>query len=507
MINYCKKEILIIIFLLIIATFPRIIFLDKIPPGIHGDEGWTGIDARIILEKGYIEPYVGSALGQPTGPLYVTAFLFKFFGQSIFILRLSMAIFGILTVPLFYILLRIFTKRKSAFLTTVAFNFSLLHLTYSRIAFMLISAPFFQVLALSFFFLSQKTKRQSLLILSAIFTGLGMYSYNAFILFPIPFFSFLFFEVFRKKTIYEVKKFLLFSLFFLSIFFPLLRIIITKPDFYFAHHRLYSILNKPEVKQEKRPMPKFRNILINGINNTKYFFMGGKIDYGDSLGYYQSFNKPYLILFFLGLIITLIRKKFFLDFFLFSMSFFIIGNFLTFDGVYRRQILNLINFFYFVNISIDYFMQKFKRNNQYLLFMVFFLLILFLSIKNLKSYFNYFSSHSDAKFVFTYDLTKTLLKLKSIYKTNTPVYFYSSRWGCNYETIRFIIPQLICFDQSKEFGGDSEKFINCQNCFYVLLNNYLLFIENIKKICPNGKEIKIFDEDKNMIIGIIYYIE
>lgn len=88
-----KKDIYICLILLVLAAIPRILFLANIPSGLHGDEAWTGLDARRILSTGIIEPYVGSALGQPTGPLYFTALIFKLFGDSIFWLRFSMAFF------------------------------------------------------------------------------------------------------------------------------------------------------------------------------------------------------------------------------------------------------------------------------------------------------------------------------------------------------------------------------------------------------------------------------
>lgn len=501
-----KKEALLIFFLLIISTIPRVIFLDKIPPGIHGDEGWTGIDARIILKKGYIEPYVASALGQPTGPLYLTSLLFKFFGETIFTLRLSMTIFGILTVPLLYIFLRIFTERKSAILTTVAFNFSLFHLSYSRIAFMLISAPFFQLISLILFLYGKKTKKYSFFMLSAIFTGLGIYSYNAFILFPLTLFLMLIFDIIRKKSSYDFKKFIFFSIFFSIVTFPLIKIILTKPTFYFSHHKLYSILNKPEVKEEKELLKKIKLIFINGINNTKYFFFGEKIDYVDAFGKYQSFNKFYLILFLLGLIISLVKKEKYSLFFLFSMAFFIFGNFLTFEGVYRRQILNLVNFFYFFNLAINYICQKFKKKYNFLIFSFFTVVILFLSKKNLELYFNHYPFDPETKFVFCKELTQTSLKLKSLYEPPIPVFFFSSRWSCNYETVRFLIPQLNCQDLSEEFREQEYTQIECKKCFFVFLNNYLDNITMIKRKYPSGKEIRVVDEN-NEILGIVYFVK
>ena len=103
-----KYDIIICILLIIISSAVRIILIDKLPMGLHGDEGWTGIDARKIIENGYIPVYVDSTAGQPAGPLYLTALFFKLFGTSIFTLRSSMACFGIATIPIFYIFLRLF---------------------------------------------------------------------------------------------------------------------------------------------------------------------------------------------------------------------------------------------------------------------------------------------------------------------------------------------------------------------------------------------------------------
>lgn len=498
-------DLIILFFLVFITSLPRVVSLDKIPPGLHGDEGWTGIDARKILKNGVIPPYVDSALGQPTGPLYLTAFIFRLFGDSIFSLRLSMTIFGIMTIPFFYIFLRIFFNKKISILSAIALNFSLIHLHYSRIAFMLISAPFFQLISLILFFYGRKTIKFIFFVLSAIFTGLGIYSYNTFILFPFPFFLFLIIDIIDKKSVYDIKKFLLFFFFFLVISLPLIKIIVTNPQFYFSHHQIYSVFNKPEIREAKQIKEKAKLILANGIENTKYFFTGGKIDYVDSFGKYRPFNKFYLILFVLGLLIAILEPKESSRFFLFSMSFLLLGNLLTFEGVYRRQILNLVNFFYFVAFFLNYIFEKFKEKYQIIIFFIFLFIVLSLSLKNLILYFKDFPNNPETKFVFTQDLTQTVLKLKTLYKTPLPVFFFSSRWNCHYETIRYIIPDLNCQDLSKEFG---QTFVlpGCQQSFFVLLNNYLENIQMIKGECPYGEEIKVSD-DKGNLLGIIYQVK
>src|SRR3990167_4648988 len=125
-----RIDLLLILILAVISAFVRVIFLDKIPSGLHGDEAWTGLDARRLMQEGTIPLYVESALGQLTGPLYVTSLIFKTLGESILNLRLSMALFGILTIPLFYLLLRIFFNRTVSFSASLTFSFSLIHLHY-----------------------------------------------------------------------------------------------------------------------------------------------------------------------------------------------------------------------------------------------------------------------------------------------------------------------------------------------------------------------------------------
>ena len=72
-----RWEILLVVLCTGVAAFLRVYRLAELPPGLHGDEALTGLDALRILDEGWIGPYVGSALGQPTGPLYFTAFLLR----------------------------------------------------------------------------------------------------------------------------------------------------------------------------------------------------------------------------------------------------------------------------------------------------------------------------------------------------------------------------------------------------------------------------------------------
>ena len=147
-----------------------------------------------------------------------------------------MAIFGALTIMVFYVFLRIFFDKLSSFLAALAFSLSLMHIHYSRTGFLSISASFFQVLSLLFIFYARKYKKITYIIFGAIFTGLGMYSYTPFIIFPPTIILLLIIDIFINKfSHFDIKKLLIFVVVFIAISIPLLNVIILQPNFYFSH--------------------------------------------------------------------------------------------------------------------------------------------------------------------------------------------------------------------------------------------------------------------------------
>ena len=82
--GWCRRHsyLLAVLAITLLAAVVRIYRIESFPPGLHGDEAWTGLDARRVLDEGWIGPYVASALGQPSGPLYWTAAVFKVLGDG-----------------------------------------------------------------------------------------------------------------------------------------------------------------------------------------------------------------------------------------------------------------------------------------------------------------------------------------------------------------------------------------------------------------------------------------
>lgn len=506
-IDLIKTDLFIIFFLLIIAAIPRLILLDKIPPGIHGDEGWGGIVAREIISKGSIPAYIDAATGVPSAASYFTAFIFKMFGENIFLLRLSTSIIGIMTIIVLYIFFRLFFNKKVSLLTTVAFNFSLIHIHYSRVSYNVIYLPFIQLMSLIFIIKARKKNNLIFTILSAFFAGLGLHSYHPFILFPFTIVILLLIDIYKQKfPINKIKELLLFITVFIIISLPILKVIIYQPNFYFSHVKTYNILNEPQIQNQSNILNKFEFVLKAGFENISHFFLGNKVDFVDAFGKYYNFNKSYIVLFLLGTVLSFVKKKKF-NFFIFcSLIFFLTPTFFTFEGTYRRSILTLIYFYYFVAVAINWILNIFKNKRHIILFLLITFIILLESYINLHTYFNFFPYDEETKYVFTYELTKVGLMINQLANIDTKILVYSSRWSCKYETLRFINNDRDCENRSKEFGNFSLDIKSNNNVLFVFLNNYINLFEDVKNRYPVGIEKYILDNNSNKVLGILYKI-
>ena len=165
--------------ILLIAVWLRFADLATMPPGLHGDEAVSGIDARRILNDGWIGVYSPLALGQPTGPLYLTALSLRLFGESIVALRVVSAALGVLTVAALYLMLRRNVGASTALVSAALLAVMGWHLHFSRIAFPVAAWPLFVVMTAAVALEAARTKTPGWWGASGVVAGLGMYVYNA----------------------------------------------------------------------------------------------------------------------------------------------------------------------------------------------------------------------------------------------------------------------------------------------------------------------------------------
>lgn len=448
------RDILITIVLLIIAALPRVIMIDRIPLGIHGDEAWTAIDALKILNDGPIPAYSPSALGQPSGPAYLTALFFRIFGESVSSLRLSMAFFGTITIPLFYFFIKKLYGGLVSIIITLLFVFSLIHIHYSRIAFMLISAPFFVIGTLYFFSRFLTSKSIPSLLITAVFCGLGMYSYNSYILFP-PLMFLAFFYLFLSGKI-SLRHFVGFIFAFAVSASLILSQIAADPKEYFSHHKTISVLNQAEFKAGNAS-EKLQFIYQNGLKKTKAFVIGHQHDGADGYGDFQGIDYIILVLATVGILVSIIKRNKYMLFLFVGLIIQTIPLFTTVDGYYRRVLIAYVFLYLFAAYAL-YEILKALRGKQRIIVVSVVSLFAVLQIGlNLRQYFLIFPSSSIAQFVFSPGVYVGLQFIDD----DEPILLYSERYDCNYETFRFLLKGRTCIHYQDEFSitEDMNSFV------------------------------------------------
>lgn len=249
-----KRERLILISILILAAWLRIYHLDEIPPGVFGDEADVGYHAYSLLRTGkdyysqFLPVYIHS-LAEWRAPLlmYATAPFLGLFGLNEWGLRIPSVFFGLLSLIIFYRLIKkMFQNELVALLSAFFLATSPWHIQYSRMAFELSLLLFLFLLGIWLFLLS--FKRNWLLILVAILFGLTLYTYStANVLLPL--FLVLLIFVFKEKFLKINKRIILLSAIVLG-----LMLIPIGNEIVFGHAaeraRLFSVFSHQEYIQE-----------------------------------------------------------------------------------------------------------------------------------------------------------------------------------------------------------------------------------------------------------------
>lgn len=138
-----RKSLQILFLILILAAFLRLWRIDQVPVSLFGDELDVGYHAYSILKTG--KDYSGNfmplhfhSFAEWRTPLYLYSSVptVALFGISPLGVRLPAAIFGILGVWFFYLLVKVFTKKENlSLLSAFLLAISPWHIQYSRAGF------------------------------------------------------------------------------------------------------------------------------------------------------------------------------------------------------------------------------------------------------------------------------------------------------------------------------------------------------------------------------------
>lgn len=172
-----KRNIKILLGIIVIASILRLYNLSRVPVSLFGDELDVSYQAYSILKTG--RDYYGNfmplhfhSLAEWRTPLYLYSAVpsIALFGISPLGARLPAAIFGILTIPLMYFLIKeFFDEERIGLIGAMSLAISPWHIQYSRAAFEVTQLMFFLVLGLYSFILAVKGREKFLILAGASF--------------------------------------------------------------------------------------------------------------------------------------------------------------------------------------------------------------------------------------------------------------------------------------------------------------------------------------------------
>src|SRR5208337_2759575 len=197
-----NTKYLLLVGILIIATFLRFYHFTTVPPGLYFDEAMDGNNATEVARTGHYQVFYTEDNGREGLYVNLIAILLKYFHapHEAWTVRLPAAIVGVLTVGALYLLVTELFGDRPGLLAAFLLATSFWHIDFSRIGFRAILAPLFLVASLHFLIKAFKAARPRTAIGYAVVSGivyaLGFYTYIAYRVTPL---LFLLFVPFFKK--------------------------------------------------------------------------------------------------------------------------------------------------------------------------------------------------------------------------------------------------------------------------------------------------------------------
>jgi 4-amino-4-deoxy-L-arabinose transferase-like glycosyltransferase len=157
--------------------------------------------------------------------------LTRLLGESLFALRLTAALVGIVTVAAVYWLgLELFRDRRVALVAAALLAISFWHLLFSHLGFRAITQPLLQTLTVGALVRGLRLEQRKWLVASGIFLGLSGYTYLAVRLFPVLLLLACLPLLIGQKWRQRILQLLLVGGVALVVLAPLLGFFITNPD-------------------------------------------------------------------------------------------------------------------------------------------------------------------------------------------------------------------------------------------------------------------------------------
>lgn len=203
---YSHGELLLLGVILVLGFMLLVYDLEKIPPGMHGDEGEAGMQALAILQ-GQVRNIISVGwYDQPLLGFIWPAVSMAIFGDTLFGLRLSSALVGIASLVSTYLLVRLIFGRRVALLASGLMAIGHWFIALNRLGINYTQTTLLETTALYFLLRGIRSRKASDWLLSGMLVGGGLYLYYASRLVPILVAAFLLILSLREQNFWKEHR-------------------------------------------------------------------------------------------------------------------------------------------------------------------------------------------------------------------------------------------------------------------------------------------------------------
>jgi 4-amino-4-deoxy-L-arabinose transferase-like glycosyltransferase len=346
--TWSRTEIVGLVTILFAATLLRVIAIEDYPVVLHNDEMSCMIAARPFL--GGNPPIFGVGwFSCPNLGFFLTSLFLRVLGQTLFALRFSSAVLGVVSLLAAYLIVRRFFGIRPAMLLLVMTSPFHWHLHFSRAGFHYMQAASMTAVAIWLFTLAVDRRSPVIFAAAGVVTGIACQTYYAAWLTPFILVAWALSRGVSDRTLLRtaVKGLAMTLLFVVITMAPLLAYY--TGDNYAATSRskdvyLLSEHNQRHVAHAYGSNEPVRVLAINAVHLAG-LFIGTTYDTCLQYGFRHQFIDPFLLVFFLcGLVYaaTLYREpggQLLWIWFLFTLA---AGGLLTVDAPFSPRLIGIV---------------------------------------------------------------------------------------------------------------------------------------------------------------------
>lgn len=516
-------ELIAVLLLTSVGAFLRVYRLEALPSGFHGDEAWTGLEGLRILNEGWIGPYTSSALGQLTGPFYVTALTIWLLDASILSVRLSIGLFGIATIPAAHLLLRLGFGRWVALFGTVALTVSYWHLHFSRLGYGVAPLAFASTVAAAGLLWAMKSfdagsleeRRRNLWswFVAGGLLGVIPQTYFAFPTFlaAVGAATAIFFASQRDGLRKKLLPLLLLAAGALVTASPVIRFAIRSPEDYFGRMNQKSVFTYHEYVNLEGVAEKAGFLARRVWESLTLLISNPRMDGVDGIGGPGALDAAMALLAYAGLIVSIRKWRSPPHLLAVLVVLAALSGLVLTDpsaGSMRRSITAIPWVFGLAGIAAATIVQFARRHaarwGQAATVSAFLMVLMGSSLWNLSYYFFELPNSQAFKWTFADDYLDALEAAHSFEEPGT-IYYFSGRRKFGYETIRFLYPESRGIDRSREYGVYDLERAGPGPITYILEGAYMEEVDKIKALYPGGE--LIVDEGDQPLYAVYHVRE